>query len=323
MGAKATAKNTYLELGLSKRVTLMSEVMVSKLLIRKSKVVGVEVVDQKRQVENIYCNKVILAAGAIGTPRVLLNTFDGIDANQHPPGKSLIGKNLMMHPLGYAQGYFSEKINSEKGPQGVMLYSLEFYRPSEPVDFQLGFMMHALRGDSPVDTVKNLYRARKLKLGPEIYKQFFENYGHTIGIAIICEDLPEKENKVELDYDNLDDFGIPGVKISYKMSKNTKKMMSYGLNKARHVLTAAGAKKTSGFGPIRNTGWHLFGTACMGSDPKKSVVDAHGSVHGITGAYVFDASVFPTSSCVNPANTIQALSLYLADKLDKHIKDEY
>ena len=323
IGAKATVNNTYLDLGLSKRVTLMSEVAVSKLLILDSKVVGVEAIDRKHQVKNIYCNKVILAAGAIGTPRILLNTLDGINVNQHPPGKNLIGKNLMMHPLGYAQGYFSEKIDTEKGPQGAMLYSLEFYRPSDSVDFRLGFMMHALRGDSPIETVKNLYSARKLKFGSEIYKQFSENYGHTMGIAIICEDLPEVSNKVELDYDNLDYFGIPGVKVSYEMSKNTKRMMSFGLNKARHVLAAAGAKKTSGFGPIRNTGWHLFGTTCMGSDPKNSVVDANGAVHGITGAYVFDASVFPTSSCVNLANTIQALSLYLSDKLDKHMKNEY
>ena len=86
----------------------------------------------------------------------------------------------MMHPLGYAQGYFSEKVDTEKGPQGAMLYSLEFYRPSESVDFRLGFMMHALRGDSPIETVKNLYSARKLKFGSKIYKQFSENYGHFI-----------------------------------------------------------------------------------------------------------------------------------------------
>jgi choline dehydrogenase-like flavoprotein len=322
MGAKATTNNTYLKLGLLKRVTLMSEVTVSKLIIQDSKAIGIETIDSNHQVKNIFCDKVILAAGAIGTPRILLNTLDGVDVDQHPPAKDLIGKNLMMHPLGYAQGYFSEKIDTEKGPQGAMLYSLEFYRPSGTVDFHLGFMMHALRGDSPIETVKNLYSARKLKFGPEIYKQFTKHYGHTMGVAIICEDLPDAANKVELDYDNLDIYGIPGVKISYKMSKNTKRMMSYGLNKARHVLAAAGAKKTSGFGPIRNTGWHLFGTACMGVDSNNSVVDANGEVHGITGVYIFDASIFPTSSCVNPANTIQALSLYLADKLVKHIKNE-
>ena len=227
----------------------------------------------------------------------------------------------MMHPLGYAEGYFPQKIHTEKGPQGVMLYSLEFYRPAEAVDFKLGFMMHALRGASPVDTVKSLYGSRKLKFGNNIYQQFVENYGHTMGVAIICEDLPDSANKVELDHNNMDVNGIPGVKVSYQLSINSKRMMSYGLKKARNVLKASGAIKTSGFGPIRNTGWHLFGTTCMGVNPKESVVNTNGAVHGIKGAYVFDASVFVTSSCVNPANTIQALSLYLSDKLSEDIKN--
>ncbi|MET0105811.1 MAG: GMC family oxidoreductase [Sedimenticola sp.] len=320
MGAKATAKNTYLNLGLAKRVTLMSEATVSKLLIHESRIMGVELIDRDKQVHKILCDKVVLAAGAIGTPRILLNSLDEYNA-QKVLRKDLIGKNLMMHPLGYAEGYFSDKIDTEKGPQGAMLYSLEFYRPPEPVDFKLGFMMHALRGDSPVGTVQGLYSRRKLKFGADIYQQFTENYGHTIGIAIICEDLPDETNKVELDHDNLDHLGVPGVKVSYELSKNSKRMMSYGLKKARQVLASAGAKKTSGFGPIRNTGWHLFGTTCMGEDPQASVVDSNGALHGLPGVYVFDASVFVTSSCVNPANTIQALSLYLSDRLDEHIRN--
>ncbi|MCW8889582.1 MAG: GMC family oxidoreductase [Sedimenticola sp.] len=322
MGAKATAKNTYLSLGLEKRVILMSEMAVSKLLINDSQVVGVEVVDRDKQVHNILCDKVVLAAGAIGTPRILLNSLNDDNARKIIR-KDLIGKNLMMHPLGYAEGYFVDKIDTEKGPQGAMLYSMEFYRPSEPVDFKLGFMMHALRGASPVDTVKSLYGRRKLKFGADIYQQFSENYGHTMGIAIICEDLPDIANKVELDHENLDHLGIPGVKVTYELSNNSKRMMSYGLKKARQVLVSAGAKKTSGFGPIRNTGWHLFGTMCMGSNPKESVVDPNGAVHGLNGAYVFDASVFVTSSCVNPANTIQAVSLYLSDKLDEYIRNAH
>ena len=86
---------------------------------------------------------------------------------------------------------------------------------------------------------------------------------------------------------------------------------------------ASGAKKTSGFGPVKNTGWHLFGTACMGKDHKKSVVDQNGKLHGTSGLYVFDASVFVSSSCVNPANTIQALSLFLSQKLSNSIKNGY
>jgi len=323
MGAKATVNNTYMKLKAFKHIDIMKETMVSKILIQDSTTIGVEVIDNKGNKDKILCETVVLAAGAVGTTRILLNSLDLCKTQLNMPGKDLIGKNLMMHPLGYAEGYFEDQIGTDKGPQGAMLYSMEFYRPLEKsVDFKLGFMMHALRGDSPVTMVKNLYKRRQLKFGADIYQQFKEHYGHMMGIAIICEDLPDRSNKIELDKDNLDRFGLPGVKVTYQLSENTKKMMSYGLIKARQVLKLAGAKKTSGFGPVRNTGWHLFGTTCMGENPQTSVVDSSGSIHGLKGVYVFDASVFPTSSCVNPANTIQALSLYLSDKLDKRLKDE-
>jgi len=58
-----------------------------------------------------------------------------------------------------------------------------------------------------------------------------------------------------------------------------------------------------------------MGTARMGDDPKTSVVDRRGKVHRVDGLYVVDSSIFVTASCVNPANTIQALALYCADAI--------
>jgi choline dehydrogenase-like flavoprotein len=121
-------------------------------------------------------------------------------------------------------------------------------------------------------------------------------------------------------FNNPDKFGIPGVKIFYKLSNNTKKMMAYGITKGREVLKMSGAQKTIGFGPIRNTGWHLYGTICMGNDPDKSVVNSRGKVHNLEGLHVIDSSIFASSSCVNPANTIQAVSLYLTSKILEELK---
>jgi len=319
-GAKATTKNTYISYGLKKKVKLLKKTTVKKILINNKKVIGVEIVNHKLKIEKIFCNNVILAAGAIGSPRILLNSFLDIQKKNLIFKSDLIGKNLMMHPYGYAEGYFAENIHSENGPQGNMLYSLEFYRQSENVDFKLGFMMHAIRGDGPINTINRLFKSKKIIYGKEIYKQFLKNYGHYIGITIICEDLPNLNNKLVLDFNNPDKFGIPGVKIFYKLSDNTKKMMSYGITKAREVLKMSGAQKTTGFGPIKNTGWHLYGTICMGNDPEKSVVNSLGKVHNLEGLYVVDSSIFASSSCVNPANTIQAVSLYLTNKIIEKLK---
>jgi choline dehydrogenase-like flavoprotein len=63
-----------------------------------------------------------------------------------------------------------------------------------------------------------------------------------------------------------------------------------------------------------NTGWHLLGTARMGRDPSASVVDAHGRVHTTPNVIVCDGSIFPTVGAVNPASTIGAVALKLADE---------
>jgi choline dehydrogenase-like flavoprotein len=81
------------------------------------------------------------------------------------------------------------------------------------------------------------------------------------------------------------------------------------------MLTAAGAVSVQirGFSPL--PGWHLLGTARMGSDPEDSVVNADQRVHGMRNLFIADASVFATAGGVNPANTIQALALRCADRI--------
>ncbi len=57
---------------------------------------------------------------------------------------------------------------------------------------------------------------------------------------------------------------------------------------------------------------HLFGGCVMGTDPKTSVTDGHGRVHGVEGLVVADASVIPTNLGVNPQHTIMGLAMVFA-----------
>jgi len=66
---------------------------------------------------------------------------------------------------------------------------------------------------------------------------------------------------------------------------------------------------------MRYSGWHLIGTAKMGSDPATSVVDGWGRAHDVDNLYVVDGSVFPTSGGVNPTSTIVAFAARTADHL--------
>jgi hypothetical protein len=317
--AKATADNTYLREALGRGLTLISEFAVSRVRVRDGRACGVEGFDDAGEHHVFEAERVVLAASGIGTPRILLNSRtaerpDGL-GNSH----GQVGRNLMMHPLGYVEGIFDQRLDTDSGPHGCMLYSLQFHR-TPGADHRLGYMMHALRGTGPVETALSALGKRALRFGNAVCDDFDALYARQLVIAIICEDLPEPENRVERDETQRDRFGDAGVKIRYALHENTRKMMIHGMSRGREAMVAAGAKRCSAYGPVRHTGWHLMGTARMGDNPRSSVVDGQGRVHDTANLYVADSSVFVTGSCVNPANTIQAVALLLADHMDNHVR---
>jgi choline dehydrogenase-like flavoprotein len=70
-------------------------------------------------------------------------------------------------------------------------------------------------------------------------------------------------------------------------------MLSHGINQCKKLLKTAGAKKITAFGPVKNTGWHLVGTAKMGSNKKNSVVNKFGQCHDIKNILSLIVVYFP------------------------------
>ena len=95
-------------------------------------------------------------------------------------------------------------------------------------------------------------------------------------------------------------------------------MLKHGLEKSKDVLTEAGGTVTHAFAPIRHTGWHIMGTARMGTNRKTSVVNPFGQAHDVPNLFIMDSSVFVTGGAVNPASTAQAITLKLCDEILKH-----
>ncbi len=118
-----------------------------------------------------------------------------------------------------------------------------------------------------------------------------------------------------LDRENTDEFGVPGAKIEYRLSENSRRLVEFHQARAQESLIAAGAYETVVAPFIRSTGWHLLGTTVMGEDPARSVVDAQGRCHDVPNLYVFDGSVWPTSAGMNPTATIAALALRFTEQL--------
>ncbi len=145
------------------------------------------------------------------------------------------------------------------------------------------------------------------------HEEFSRRFGHTIGMTVMTEDLPEEHNQVTLDPELTDSLGIPAPKIQYTVGENTSRMLDHGLARAKEVLEAAGAKEVLQAKLRRNAGWHLLGTARMGDNPQNSVVDRWGRAHDVPNLRIIDGSIFTTGACINPTSTIEALALRTAD----------
>jgi len=92
------------------------------------------------------------------------------------------------------------------------------------------------------------------------------------------------------------------------------KMLEHGFQTSKAVLEAAGAIEILDSGIIAPA-FHLLGTARMGTDPRKSVINSSHQAHDVKNLFIVDGSSFTTAAAVNPTSTIGALALRCADLL--------
>jgi choline dehydrogenase-like flavoprotein len=311
-GAKASVDVTYWPAALRAGVKLITKARVSEITINpRGRTDGVVYIDENGASHRVKARIVILAASGLGTPRLLLMSKSNAFPNGLANESGLVGRNLMLHPLGYVEGVFEDDLESSIGPQGCCILSQQFYETHPKHEFKRGYTMQILRGSPPVETAVNGYFARRIRLGSEHHKTFRETFNRTAGIAIISEDLPEFRNFIELDNEKSDSSGLAGVKIHYKLSENTQKILKHGLNAAKMVIEAAGAEVTVAHAPVRHAGWHIMGTARMGNHPRDSVVNRYGQAHDVPNLFIADSSVFPTGGAVNPVSSAQAVALFI------------
>ena len=145
-------------------------------------------------------------------------------------------------------------------------------------------------------------------------------FDRTAGLLAICEDLPEAHNRVTLDPELVDGNGIPAPRIEYRALARTRRACSRTASRARRRCSRPPARsRPAREAPLRVAGWHLMGTARMGRDPARSVVNEWGRSHDVRNLFVIDGSIFVTAGAVNPTYTIQALALHIADSIKKNL----
>jgi choline dehydrogenase-like flavoprotein len=259
---------------------------------------------------------VVLAANGVGTARLLLNSRSSLFPDGLANSSGQVGRNLMHHPAGVVVGVFDQWLGTDSGPRGSAMLSQEFYETDHRRDFVRGYDLQVIGGSTaPLSAALGGLQGQMIAWGDGHHQQFKERFGHTIGMTIMTEDLPEEHNTVTLDPDLTDSHGIPAPKINYTVSENTNRMLDHGCDRAREVLEAAGASQIFTSRLRRNAGWHLLGTARMGANPATSVVDRWGRAHDVPNLFVIDGSIFTTGACINPTTTIESLALRTADYL--------
>lgn len=257
---------------------------------------------------------VILAANAIGTPRLLLSSASARFPDGLANGSGLVGKRLMIHPFSRAIGFFDEPMETWQGAWGQTVYSLEFSETRLDAGFVRGTKWNLGPSGGPLTAALFPWPDEPL-WGEAMHRHVDMWLGRSAIWGVVCEDLPEEVNRVTLDETTRDSDGNPGARMHYRLSDNTRAMLAFNMQRATESLLASGATRVVAPELLPDFGWHPLGTCRMGEDPATSVTDSFGAVHDVPGLYIADGSLVVTGSCANPAATIAALALRAAEHL--------
>jgi choline dehydrogenase-like flavoprotein len=187
---------------------------------------------------------------------------------------------------------------------------MQFYETDKSRGFVRGAKWQVMPSGGPLG-MRAAYGGKPLAeaWGANLHRSTKRTFGRSFEWGIIAEDLPEESNRVVLDSSLTDSDGVPAPRILYRNSENTHRMIDFHLERAKEAMAAAGATGMTVTPLMRDCGWHLMGTARMGNDPKTSVVDQWGKSHDVPNLFIYDGSVFVTSSGFNPTGTITAIAL--------------
>ncbi len=262
-------------------------------------------------IERIGTPQVILACGAVETPRLLLAS--GGLANE----SGEVGRNFM-DTLEVIVGAFHPE--PQFGRRGLPADAIcwDFNAPDAIPDIVGGCRFYNACAQTEQRGLAAFALRAVAGWGREHARSVRRLWGHELAVGAIGESLPNEKARIDLDPENRDQFGIPLARISAWLDAAGVARLRFMSLKARELLAASGAEDI--FETYSSWDWfsatHVFGTCRMGSDPTTSVVDPNCRSHRWRNLWITDASVFPSSGGGEaPSLTIQALSLRAAERV--------
>jgi choline dehydrogenase-like flavoprotein len=316
-GARGSTLETFLPKGLATgRLELRPGSFVSRVVTDAGgRVTGVEYVGRDGALQYQAAAIVILAAGGVETPRLLLNSASGRSPDGLANGSGLVGRNFMLHsPGATVVATFPHPVDGHKGTSSTRTV-MDYYASDPRRGFIRGGYFHPrAHGGDPIEYA--LRRVHPARWGQAHKTSMRETWRHYLYSHVTGESLPATGNRVDLDPDLRDRFGLPVARITYTAHDNDVRLARWLADRSAELFDAAGATTIHNAGPtVRKLHNHQMGTARMGVDPSRSVVDRWCRAHDVPNLYVTDSSVFVTSAGVNPSLTIQANALRVADRI--------
>jgi gluconate 2-dehydrogenase alpha chain len=301
----------------SGRAVLRPETFVSKILVANGRATGVEYQGADGQTHTETARFVVLAAGATETPRLML-----LSGMAHP----LIGRHVMYHFQTYVLAHFPFKIHGHKGRSVTHVHDDHMIADEQSMAAARHAGLPWIRGGM-VEHAGPAHPIQEAKVSPwgPAHKAAMRASAmreHLWGFCMQGEDLPQGQNRIDLDPTVRDVRGFPVARITYRPHRHELVASAHYGAILEAVLKTAGAEWVfsvtspnpdgtdyGGFdGPIA-TSRHVVGTARMGTDAETSVCDAWGRMHDVPNVVVADSSLFPTGSGYGPTLTLVALAI--------------
>ena len=253
---------------------------------------------------------VVLAAGALVTPVLLLNSRSGNWPHGLANGSDWVGRNLMRHLMDWIEVWPQRGCKITNENKEIGLNDFYFWEGQKLGTVQSAGAMASL-GSIDMMTNHPGWGPKALRLmSPAvrpIYDRFF-NGG--LVLTAMLEDLPYLDNRVlPSDRPSLD--GRQRLRLQYRLHASEIERRAVFLWQVKEVLKPF-RKLTLRTGQNNTTLGHVCGTCRFGTDPKTSVLNPQNRAHEVDNLYVVDASFFPSSTGLNPSLTVAANALRVA-----------
>jgi choline dehydrogenase-like flavoprotein len=258
---------------------------------------------------------VVLAAGALATPILLLNSRSGQWPRGLANGSDWVGRNLMRHLLDWIEVWPHRGCRITDENKEVGLNDFYFWEGEKYGTVQSAGAMASL---APMEMLTNHpgWPAKALRLVSPAVRPIYDRFvSGGLVLAAIMEDLPYLDNRV-LPSDHPGEDGRQRLRLQYRMHPSEVERRAVFLRQIKEVLKPF-RKLTLRTGENNATLGHVCGTVRFGTDPRTSVLDPQNRAHEVHNLYVVDASFFPSSAGLNPSLTVAANALRVADHLNQ------